>query len=398
VKLIILALLLALTATTAWAVPLQGSDGNATVVLFGSTRTPLADENATQEILKVDIGLVNTENATYELVDQNDKTYPPGLFKTLQEKRHLVYFLVPQDDLFKLIRVIPTGGKSFNINWWATPKSAGGDVVVRYYGISDWLINPDEQGVVVQVRVANNGTKDLYLTPENFTLLDQWGWPYLPTLGFDPEVIGPQKASSDRVKVGFTGISLLSKPAALAYNYGSSSQVLINLENDLVALTDDKVYGANATQNATSSASAPSSSENAALVQPSSNQTQSQAASAGNETNKTASATATKLGSLKEQIAASKARLAGKENATASGQESAVGQKINSSLSSTKERLAAAKANLHKSTQSETKSDDQNATTNSTISSTTNSTLNSTLNNTTNSTLNGAAPSTMQTT
>jgi len=381
-RLIILALLLALTATAAWAAPLQGSDGNATVVLFGSTRTPLADENATQEILKVDIGLVNTENATYELVDQNDKTYSPGLFKTLQEKRHLVYFLVPQDDLFKLIRVTPAGGKTFNINWWATPKSANGDVVVRYYGICDWLINSDEQGVVVQLRVANNGTKDLYLTPENFTLLDQWGWPYLPTLGFDPEMIAPQAASSDRVKVGFTGISLLSKPAALAYDYGSSGQIVVNLENDLVALSDEKVYGTNATQNATASA-APSA---AAAVAQGGNETQSQAASAGNETNQTASATATKLGSLKEQIAASKARLAGTESANSTSEQSAVGKKINSSLSSTKERLAAAKANLHKSTQSDTESDtessDQNATVNSTIGSSTNGTLNSTLNST----------------
>jgi len=69
-RLFVLALLLALVLGTAQAVPLQGSDGNATVVLFGATRTPLDDENATEEILKVDVGLVGTENATYELLDQ----------------------------------------------------------------------------------------------------------------------------------------------------------------------------------------------------------------------------------------------------------------------------------------------------------------------------------------
>lgn len=364
-RLIILTLLLALIAGTAGAVPLQGSDGNATVVLFGSVRTPLADENATQEILKVDVGLVNTENATYELMDQNNNTYHPGLFKTLQEKRHLVYFLVPQDDLFKMIRVTPTGGKTFNINWWATPKSESEGVVIRYYGITDWLINPDEQGIVMQIRAANNGSKDLYLAPENFTLLDQWGWPYNPTLGFDPEVIAAQKASSTRAKVGFTGISLLSRPTALAYDYGTPGQIIISLEKDLVALSDEKVYGANATQK---SAATPSISENATAALQSSNQAQSQPAS-GNETNKTASTTATKISSLKEQIAASKARLAGTENASTASTQSAVGKKINSSLSSTKERLAAAKANLHKSTQNETKSNAQNNITSSTTNS-----------------------------
>ena len=82
-RLIVLALLLALAFGTAQAVPLQGSDGNATVVLFGATRTPLADENSTQEILKVDVGLIGAENATYELVDADDNIYQPGLYKPL---------------------------------------------------------------------------------------------------------------------------------------------------------------------------------------------------------------------------------------------------------------------------------------------------------------------------
>jgi len=146
----------------------------------------------------------------------------------------------------------------------------------------------------VQLRAANNGTKDIYLTPENFTLLDQWGWPYRPTAGFDPEVIGPGMASETRVLVGFTGVSLISRPAALAYNFGAPDQIIINLENDMVALSDEKVYGANATK--TVSASAPA--------------TESAPATAGGQTNQTSNTT-TKLSSLKEKIAASKARLAG---------------------------------------------------------------------------------------
>ena len=154
-------------------------------------------------------------------------TCPACISLSLPESR-LVYFLIPKDSLFKLLNVTPTGGKPIYINWWATPKGSNENLVLRYYGITDWLINPDEQGIVVQVRVQNNGTQKLIVSPENFTLLDQWGWPYRPTLGFDPEIVEPQNAT-DRVLLGFTGISLLSRPAALAYDYGASNQIVIDV-------------------------------------------------------------------------------------------------------------------------------------------------------------------------
>lgn len=280
-----LALLSFMIIATASAYPLQGGDENASVVLFGATRTPV--ENSTQEILKLDVGLIGTSNATYELLDSKDNLILPGLYRQLQPNRQLVYFLIPQDALFKLIRVRPEGGSPFSINWWATPKGTGKDVVIRYYGITDWLINPDEQGIVMQLRVTNNGTEDLYVGPENFTLLDQWGWPYRPTLGFEPEVISPGSANAARVKVGFTGVSLYSRPAALAYDIGTEGQILIDLEKDQGQLSDEVVYGANATQAAPAAAVSQAQPEN----------------------------TSKKILSLKERIAASKERL----NATKRG-------------------------------------------------------------------------------
>ncbi len=298
-RLIVSVLLLVLAFGTVQAYPLQGGNENGSVVLLGATRAPLDEENATQEILKLDVGLIGIKNATYELVDSKDSVYKPGLYKVLQPDRQLVYFLVPQDDLFKLIRVTPTIGKPFNINWWATPKAANENAVIRYYGITDWLINPDEQGIVLQLRVTNNGTRDLFVAPQNFTLLDQWGWLYRPTLGFDAEVIAPNNASPSRVKVGFTGVSLLSRPAALAYDYGTSNQIIVDFEKDQGQLSDAVVYGANATQ-----ASAPATSTIAGPSLPSTNQSQA----ATNQSQ--AVNTSSKISSLKEQIAASKARLA----------------------------------------------------------------------------------------
>jgi hypothetical protein len=299
-KIIVLALLLALALGTAAATPLQGGDGNATVVLFGATRTPLADENSTQEILKVDVGLMGTLNATYQLVDDRNNIYLPGLYKPLSSGKQTVYFLTTKDSLFKLINVTPEGGKPININWWGTPKGSNDNLIVRYYGISDWLINSDEQGIVVQVRVQNNGTQNLIVSPENFTLLDQWGWPYRPSLGFDAETILPKEATS-RVLLGFTGVSLISRPTALAYDYGASNQIIIIFERDYVPLSDEVVYGANATKSETSVEPAP-----AAVTQPPSNQV----AQSGGVQAPASDTKETKKLSIKDRLAASKARLA----------------------------------------------------------------------------------------
>ncbi len=304
-RLIVIALLLVLALGMAQAVPLQGSDGNATVVLFGASRTPTDDENATHEILKVDVGLMGVENATYQLVDADNNIYPAGLYKQLSSGKQTIWFLTSNDRLFKLINVTPNGGAPIYINWWATPKGSNNNLIVRYYGITDWLVNSDEQGIVVQVRVQNNGTKDLIVSPENFTLLDQWGWPYHPTLGFDPETVGPQNATSDRVKLGFTGISLISRPAALAYDYLMPDQILIEFDRDYVPLSDETVYGANATKSAAPAQPLPT------VALPAADQTVPDQTAASEAVQASAKEnTTTKIGSIKERVAASKARLA----------------------------------------------------------------------------------------
>jgi hypothetical protein len=319
-RIIVIAFLLALVIGPAMAASLQGSDANATAVLFGSSRMPVADENSTLEILKVDVGLVGVKNATYQLTDQNNVTYSAGLYKQLasgklasgvQTAKQTVYFLTEQDSLFKLINITPDGEAPIYINWWATPKASNDRLVLRYYGITDSSINSDEQAVVVQVRVQNNGTENLYVSPENFTLLDQWGWPYRPTLGFEAEVVGHNNATIDRVLVGFTGLSPASRAAALAYDFGASDQLVIDFDRDYVPLSDEVVYGTSAANGAASSpATSPTAAaqptETAALTSPVASQTESAptAAAAVGEN------ATSKIGSIKDRVAASQARLA----------------------------------------------------------------------------------------
>lgn len=308
-RLIVIALLVALATGLSQASVLQGGDENTTVVLFGANRMPnLADESGETEILKLDAGLMGADNATYQLLDADNNIIEPYKYRPLTSGRQLVYFRIPADSLFKLVNVTPEAGKSLYFNWWATPKGSSNKATVRYYGISDWLINDDEQGIVVQVSVQNNLTGNITVAPENFTLFDQWGWPYHPTAGFEAMVIAPGAGKDDRVLIGFTGVSLLSRPAALAYEYNTADQVVIDFEKDYVPLTDDVVYGSAAASadNATaagSTASADTETSSAAEGTPAAVAPSAGAASS------TASDTSGSSLSIKDQLAASRARL-----------------------------------------------------------------------------------------
>ena len=318
--LIIPAFLLALAMGPAGAYPLQASDGNATVVLFGSIRMPIVTDNIesndTHEILKIDTGLKGADNATYKIIDQYDAVYNPLSYRPLNPSRQLVYFVVPKDSLFKMITATPEGGRPININWWATPKAWNENLLIRYYGIRDWLIFPDDQWIVVQVRGQNNGTQDVTFSPENFVLLDQWGWPYNATDGFDTEVIAPGNASQERVLVGFSGISLQSRPMALVYGYYTNSPIVIDFDSAYIQLTNEQVYGTAGAQNVSAALPAGQAVQPIALAAATTNESAVAGAAANNTT---------------------------AQNAT-------VASNINSSVSSTKARLAAARERLKQQT------------------------------------------------
>jgi len=303
---ILMALLLAMASETALALPLEGSNENATVVIFGSSRTPVEDENVTLEILKVDVGLMGAENASYELVDQNNLVYTPGLYRALSSGKQAVYFLTEWDSLFKLINVTPEGSDPILINWWMTPNASNERIKIRYYGITDSSINSDEQMLVLQVSVENLGGQSIYLTPFNFTLFDQWGWPYQPTLGFDAETLAPS-SGTDRLLLGFTGLSPVFRPAALAFDYGTPEEMVIDFENGYVPLSDELVYGNISASDATANdTSARTKVAPAAPAVQTANRTEEAAAA---EQPPASEATA-KISNIKQMVAASEARLA----------------------------------------------------------------------------------------
>lgn len=331
---IILALLIVAALGLAQAYPLQGGNDNVKCTLFEIYKTP-GEKNGTTT-LKLDVGLLGAENATYQLIDSKDQTYQPATYKNYQPGRQLLVFQIPEGTLFKLIKVSPTGGEPFNINWWKTPKGITGDVILRYYGVVNWLIEPELQAVSFDVTISNNGTSSIFISPENFTLLDQWGWPYYTTTGFAAGELEPKMAAT-HVKVSFVGISPFSRPSALVYDHQGPGQIAIDLDKDLEPLTDDVVYGT----------SAPSS---VPSVVPSAVQTpvqeQTAPAVAAVPASQTGQNTEQKVLSLKEQINASKERLKGVNQDPSTGGNTSVGEKITSSIDEARQRLDAVRKGL----------------------------------------------------
>jgi hypothetical protein len=352
------ALVLVLVLGCAQAHSLSGSSGDVKCTLFGTYQVPIPgpDPNATatEYALNLDVGLIGSTNATYELVDGNDKIYRPDTSRSqaLQPGRQNLVFVVPPtgDAIgggFKLFKVYPSEGQPFAINWWKTPKKIQGDITLRYYGITDLQIGKEDQSIAFDVKITNDGTSSIPISPENFTLIDQWGWDYYTLEGFADSVLEPKKSA--RVKVIFGSLSLLSKPSVLLYD-GPSGEMAIDLEKDTGPLSDEVVYGTNAPTSGVS--------QSAANVAPAS-QTKVEAAkynaadnSADNATRQnvtgTQSAASAKVLSLKDQINASKQRLANafQHGSTASG-KSAAGSQISSSVSQAKERLAKAMEKMH---------------------------------------------------
>jgi hypothetical protein len=356
-RLIALAFALVLALGFAQAYPLSGGTAAVNCTLFGVTKVPVpgTDPNATVQnyVLKVDVGLLGTRNATFELVDSKDKVYSPDpsmslTFQPISESyiRQLLAFVVPSDALFKLFKVTPSVGDPFAIKWWKTPKKNQGDIILRYYGVVNTRTNPNEQSVTYEVGIQNNGTNSMTINPLNFTLLDQSGWEYYTLYGFGQIYLGPK--NSTKVNVNFSSLSYLSKPAALAFDYLTSNQIVFDLDKDTGPLTDAQVYGTNVPSTATTPTStvAPPAAVVAAPVVQAAPQAVPQVAPLTNLAGTSPAAfqsTSGSMQSFKDQLNATKERNA---NMGRSGTSGSVGGQISQSVNDTKARLEKMKEGL----------------------------------------------------
>ncbi|MBN1322962.1 MAG: hypothetical protein JW986_03050 [Methanotrichaceae archaeon] len=222
--------------------PLVGGNGVVNCTVFGAFKSilPLDHENK-NVIMNVDMGLVGLDGnpvlANYTMVDGNDRIYGAirGYCRDVQPGRRILGFVVPREAVIKTVRVEPVEGAPFTIEWPDLPEANDGDVYLRYYGAVEKGFQVEKGSVTLDVGLTNNLSYPLPISPENFSLEDQWGWRYVEATGFSPHVLGPNE--SGREWITFDPISPLSRPARLEFRCATDRSLWIQI-GDTVDMVD----------------------------------------------------------------------------------------------------------------------------------------------------------------
>jgi hypothetical protein len=237
---------LALTVFLVWSAvaqgyPFFGGNGEVNLTVFGAFKRPLPPYiNQEDVILNVDVVLLQANStalnpvlAQFGLVDGNDRVYPSikGWGSDLQLGRKLLGFVVPKEAVIKSLQVYPDLGSPFSINWPEVPEVGNGEVELRCYGIVDQSVDYGHQSVTLDVGMTNNGTSNLIVGPKNFTLFDQWGWPYESDEAMVPRVLG--RNESMRPWLTFGPLSPLSKPSLLVYHSSNLTDMVVGIDYGL---------------------------------------------------------------------------------------------------------------------------------------------------------------------
>lgn len=232
--------------------PLYGNDGMVNCTVFGAFKVPFTpgDFNADKNIMyNMDVALAMNnssdstlvDNATFTLVDGNDRVYPLRLEYTrdLQPGRRMLGFMVPKEAVAKSLIIDPSAiipdGDPFIIDFGNTINASNGNVSLIYYGPVGTKVDSNRKSLNFDVGVTNNGTKKLYVCSKNFTLVDQWGWKYqskeynrYSQEGFPAKTLVPNETL--RTQVSFTYLSPLSRPSKLVYDYSSRVPIIIDID------------------------------------------------------------------------------------------------------------------------------------------------------------------------
>jgi hypothetical protein len=177
------------------------------------------------------VGLFGEGGAAFDLLDESDGVYLEDANSSveLQPGRMLLAFIVPKQLMVKGLRVYPSEGDPFVILWDKVAKHTNGVANLRYYGIGEIKVEGGRQMVTLDVSLANNGTENLLVVPENFSLLDQWGWRYYPEPSFQGIDLPPKNIV--RLGVTFSSLSPRSRPVILEYDYRTNRAISVELED-----------------------------------------------------------------------------------------------------------------------------------------------------------------------
>jgi hypothetical protein len=249
-KWLVITLILIAALGFAQGYPIRAGNGEVNCTVFGEFKDPytIAEPSGERNIvLNVDVALVKANatgspaQATYSLVDGNDRTYPTRdeFTRYLQPGRQLLGFAVPAETIPKTLIIdpsgYPTGGNRFTINFGELTNATNGKVTVLYYGVLNSKINSNLKSIDFDVGITNNGTTRLPISPKNFSLVDQWRWKYASlehndytNEGFEDRELKPNETA--RIKVSFGSMSPLSRPSKLIYEYSRTNPIVLNID------------------------------------------------------------------------------------------------------------------------------------------------------------------------
>ena len=248
---IILALFMVLISGIAHGYPLQAGNGVVNCTIFGSFPDPWPAGNANADsyfVLNVDLSLtrINASNntpirAVYSLKDGNDRAFKASkeYAKELQPGRWLIGFVVPRETIARNLIVDvsgdPASGEQFSLRFPELINSSDCNVTLLYYGVLRSRISSNKKTIVLDTAITNNGTLELPLLAQNFTLRDQWGWKYsgnqynvLGNKGLSKVVLEPN--GTIRAGLIFSSLSPISRPVELVYQYSNNSSLVLDID------------------------------------------------------------------------------------------------------------------------------------------------------------------------
>jgi hypothetical protein len=160
------------------------------------------------------------------LVDSEDKFHEPD-FGTEgvdsvgalgRSSRNIWPFDLPDKVDIKRIRVTPTLGDPFSIDWTGVPEVISSKITFKFYGIArvpSISGRYDELDALdADIKITNNGKNTTVIDSGKFVIIDQFDFPYASSTTDSVKLL---PGESMRVSIKFESVSMLSRPVFLIY-------------------------------------------------------------------------------------------------------------------------------------------------------------------------------------
>jgi len=222
---------------SACGLPVTGGNGELCCIVFDMFKGPLyqgGSYDADRMVLYLDAGLrwsngscAELPRVRYVLIDGNERSYTrdPASSRPVSPGRELLAFVVPREAIPKSLVVDSGIGEVFKVDFGEPLNYTDKNVTITYYGILGSRLDYSRKVLDIDVSVRNNSTSPLKVSPENYTLVDQWGWGYRATGGFEPRTLNVNE--SIRGVVRFSYLAPSSIPSMLLYNLSYGDGIIV---------------------------------------------------------------------------------------------------------------------------------------------------------------------------